>query len=588
MGHTLFIAIFVVALWVSGSQAAAAQEQAARVEDSFGGKCSDCHEHLVDSYAKTGMARALEALRPGELAGLLGVEDKNGLRYHFEGARLVETRAAKAGAPPHRDSAPLVFAIGAGMLDRSYAARKNERLWFAPLEVVSETKGRARHAALSPPHTIHPDSRFTVPITPECLACHTDSPPPRDWPLNRAPAKELWQPTGISCAACHSHGEEHMQWRLQNLSGDTPETPDPVLNPGRLERTKNLSVCAACHLQGDARIELKPGRVGPPAPGGDLLEQREIFVAARPTNEIGFVSHVERLVLSRCYLGTGSGVDGLSCTSCHDPHRSLQDPVERTRVRAACSQCHDSAAPVHATCSMPLARRASRDCVDCHMRKTGVFDVEAVEIHDHWIRKDPGPKSRPGPLRFPESPTGDWKAFRWPDVPAPAHHGDPGLRLMALYHGSHFQQVGPLMNQRSLFAGKLAMYHHARAMLFELSGQFEEALAEYRIAIRIDPDLAESVSNLGLLHGRLGNTKTALRVLDTLIARHPLADGALRNRAVIKRASGDTQGFLADFEAAQKLLPRADLARILAEEWKKQGRSDKANYWQAEAERLAR
>ena len=554
--------------------------------------CADCHESIVESYARSGMARALEGIRPGELRGLSTVTDATGTNYRFEGdgpsARIVETRDRGGGKPPFRDSAPLTFAIGAGVLDRSYVAEKHGRMWFAPLEVVSGSGDRPRHAALAPPHNITPGSSFTVPVTRECLACHTDAPPPRDWPLNATPSPELWQPTGISCAACHSGGEAHMNWRMAELSDEEKQGADPILNPARLPRTRSISVCAACHLQGDARIELKSGHIGIPLPGSDLLEHREIFVAARPTEDVGFVSHVERLVLSRCYLETDSGPQGLQCTSCHDPHRSLRDPLERQSVRGGCARCHTGETPLHPVCALPSERHAAQDCVDCHMRRTGVFDVEAVKIHDHWIRKRPGPPSRSGKLRFPESPSGDWKPFRWPDVTPPAHHGDPGLRMMALYHGRHIDRAGPLLERPSAFRGKLAMLHHVRAVLFEISGRIDAALAEYREAIRIDPDLAESVSNLGLLHGRVGNTKTGLRVLDGLLARHPGADGALRNRALIKRVLGDSEGFLADLEAAMVLLPNPELALALAREWQRLGRMDRANYWRAEAERLTR
>ena len=40
-----------------------------------------------------------------------------------------------------------------------------------------------------------------------------------------------------------------------------------------------MSTCAACHLQGDARIELENARLGPPPAGGDLLATRAVFVA---------------------------------------------------------------------------------------------------------------------------------------------------------------------------------------------------------------------------------------------------------------------------------------------------------------------
>jgi Cytochrome c554 and c-prime len=178
--------------------------QTSTADDALLAQCADCHPGEAAAYAASGMAQALGPLRAGELAGLAPVrEEATGFTYAFEqgaaGARVVEGFERGAGQPPWRDSAPLAFAIGAGHLDRSYVLLRGGRLWLAPLEVLGH--GSERHAARAPAHAITPGTRFTQPVTPECLGCHTDSPPPRDWPLNRVP--EGWEPRGISCGACH-------------------------------------------------------------------------------------------------------------------------------------------------------------------------------------------------------------------------------------------------------------------------------------------------------------------------------------------------------------------------------------------------
>ncbi|MCZ6599136.1 MAG: multiheme c-type cytochrome [Planctomycetota bacterium] len=490
---------------------------------AVGEACLDCHDALVRSWRETGMARALEPLRPGELEGLDEVrEHETGYRYRFEerkgGWWIVETREGG-----HRLADPIAFAIGAGNLDRSYAALRGGMLWFAPIEVVSATAKTARHAAPAPGNDITPGARMTTPITPECLGCHTDTPPPRGFPLNLAP-DETWTPQGISCGACHGSVDAHVVWREAELTGADPAGEDPVLQPGRLGRVERLSICAACHLQGDARIVLDPGELGPPPPGGDLLEQRALFVAAEPTNDVGFVSQVERLVLSRCFLES----EAMVCETCHDPHRSVYEESARRRVRDACLTCHTAD---HCTLMDDEARQG-RDCASCHVRRTGVFDVARVEIHDHWIRVDPGP---------------------------------PGLLLMALHNGGHFERALALVDEApGSAAARLPMYHHARGSLLERAGRLEEAGHSYEVALSLDPDLVESSINLGLLFYRLGRPKTGLRVLDDALARHPRAYGALRNRAVVRAAGGDGRGALADLRAAFEMLPQAEVAAAIA------------------------
>jgi hypothetical protein len=174
--------------------------------------------------------------------------------------RIVETRPGP-GADGHRLAAELVYAIGAGELDRSFAARLGERTWMAPLEVVQGERGP--FAALSPGHAIAPGLRFDLALTPECLGCHTDAPPPRAEPLDLAPPPS-WTPSGISCAACHGDGAAHVAWHAADEGARSGS--DPILRPDELARHERLSVCAACHLQGDARILLDARALGPPPP----------------------------------------------------------------------------------------------------------------------------------------------------------------------------------------------------------------------------------------------------------------------------------------------------------------------------------
>jgi len=187
--------------------------------------CADCHPAETAGWRETGMARALEPLRPGELDGLEPVvEEATGLVYALEetasGPRLVET--LPGSDPPHEASWPLRFAVGAGMLDRSYVLAAHGRWWFAPLEVVSERASRhgestVRHAALSPPHAIEPGSRADLPITNECLACHTDRLPPERWPLNLAVEGEAWRPSGVTCCV--------FGWPRRTVGRSTPCSP---------------------------------------------------------------------------------------------------------------------------------------------------------------------------------------------------------------------------------------------------------------------------------------------------------------------------------------------------------------------------
>ena len=536
------------------------------------------------------MARALGPIEAGELAGLAPVADGAGWRYRFEqderGARILESWSAPGAASPSPErSVPLAFAIGAGILDRSYAAREGELLAFAPLEVVTE--GAERVAALAPGNTIQPGLRFANPIAEECLAGHTDALPPRDYPLDLRPPG-TWHARGISCEACHPGSEAHASWR-EREEGEG-EGSDPLASTGG-GAIESVSACARCHLQGDASVLLEPGARGLVAPGGDLLEKRAVFVAATPTEDVGFVSHVERLVLSPCFARSLGASRELACTTCHDPHRSAFDPAESRRVRDGCLACHppgtSAASDRSAPCALPLAERGGSDCVACHMRKTGVFDVAEVEIHDHWIRVRPGPPSAAKPLRVKESLDGRIAPFAWPTRPKPAWHDDPGLWTIAYASvGRVDLALAKAQEKPGRFASALATYHHQRGSLLERAPSGKDAVPAYERALALDPGQVESAVNLGALLARQRRPKEGIALLDALIAKHPFAEGAMRNRALLALQLGDAERFARDLEAAHAVRPQAPLARALAQHWTQRGRKDLAAKWEAEARRL--
>ena len=548
--------------------------------------CRDCHADLVDSYARTGMARALGPVEPGELEGL-GELTSGPWAYGFHGSPdgrhylLGETHAEHPG---HALGAEVVYAIGAGVLDRSFAVLHGAGTFFAPVEVITTDAGR--RLALRPGEAMEPGTRLGFPITPECLACHTDSLPPPTWPLEQLPDPARWTPRGISCGGCHGTADElaaHVTWQEADLSGEPTATrADPILDLASLGRSERLSVCARCHLQGDARLVLEDGALGPPHVGLDLLEHRALFVGPatpeEPGVEVGFVSQIERLALSTCFLESE-----LDCATCHDPHAFLGEPEPRARVRAACATCHQPAAcgrPVHeqaaddawvranlANGAAALARGPA-DCATCHMPLTGVFDVAEVLIHDHAVRRDGSDARGPTPeaeLRFPEAPDGNWKRFTWPFAEAPAHRDEHGLWLMAYVAGGHLAKGLALVDHEpGPTAEGLAMYHHVRAGLLEMAGRTEDAEAAYRAALERDPELPPSLTNLALLLQRRGAPAEGLALLDALLERHPGAHGALRNRALCREALGDTAGALADLDRALGLAPDAALAATLS------------------------
>ena len=90
-------------------------------------------------------------------------------------------------------------------------------------------------------------------------------------------------------------------------------------------------------------------------------------------------------------------------------------------------------------------------------------------------------------------------------------------------------------------------------------------------SLRLDPNLAPSAVNLGLLLGRLGRGEEGVALLTGVLARHPRAVNALRNRAVLRTGLGDADGMAEDLRAAHALSPSAELAAALASYHEKKG-----------------
>jgi hypothetical protein len=281
----------------------------------------------------------------------------------------------------------------------------------------------------------------------------------------------------------------------------------------------------------------------------------------------------------------------MSCESCHDAHataRGASGAAERARVRAACSTCH---ATPGGGCALPAAERAARDCVECHMPLRGTFDVAGVEIHDHWIRARPEPAAPAKPLRLLESAGGPLALFAWPDRPPQPHAADPGLWMMAEAKAGRVASALERAREPPGPAAKsLAMYHHVRAGLLERAGtaeDLEEARLAYKRALVLDRRAGEAATNLGLLLGRLGRPEEGRAVLSSLLAWAPLAEGALRNRAVLALQLGDRAAALADLEAAFALRPQSSVADVLAGAYGELGDEALAARWRAEASRWA-
>jgi Tfp pilus assembly protein PilF len=520
--------------------------------------CAACHPAVVRQWLQHGMADALGPLVPDRLAAQPSedwiVHAPSGLRHRVEpsdeGWILAQEAALPAdGLPPPRREVPLRVRIGAGVQDASFVAVEQGRWFFAPLE--SLTTSGWTHA---PFQQVGTGAGLDFRITADCLACHTDAALPRPFPSHDL---QDFTPRGISCAACHGDATAH----VRRMRGAEPPAADGdlgVLDPSRLPAARQLDLCARCHLEGDAQLDLAPH--APFRPGDDLLARRIVLVARAPGARPSFVSQVQRLAASACFRASPE----MTCTTCHDPHvpPRLQD---RARLLAACADCHDAAA--HA----PLVDApVGADCATCHMPAVEPFDLPGVRIADHWIRRAPPALGPAEGFREHEAPDGNWKAFRYRASDEPRHDARRVAAVRALAradHGRAEEAAAALAD--GLPPGLPAAAHFVRARALAAAGRRDAALAGYADAITLDPAHAEAQMNRGWLLLEAGRIPEAFAAAVAVAVAHPRAEAPWLLTASAHAARGEhaaardaVEQSLARFAAQPELLQRLGRAAL--------------------------
>lgn len=512
--------------------------------------CADCHPAIVASYANHGMARALAPMTPELARALAGNEIDDpaaALRFGLveRDGRLtfVEHGPGPSEFGPHRLEREVVGIVGAGLMDRSFVLQHADRLFFAPAEWAS-----GHGLVLAPHQELQPNSRLGFALARDCLDCHTDPAPSDAFPRHLAQGIAL---RGIDCSGCHGDPTEHV------ASGGRRGT---IADLGALPPLRQHDVCARCHLQGDARLDLAAPGSAPFAPGDALFERRATLVTAQPDDEFGFVSQSDRLAASRCFVATNGG---LTCTTCHDPHASSFG-MGYAASDAACSACH-------ATERLPKnadhAAGGLGSCTQCHMRKSAPHDLRHVAVTDHWIRKRPPAPSELRTLRVHTAGDGPLARFRWPGTAVADPAEDAGAIAMAETHLGRMRSAAARFDALHELGvpdrlARSPSFHFYRGRAYEAVQRGDDAIAAYRAAIASDDATVEARVNLGLLLALRGDPD-AVPMLERASRLAPAAESPWQNRAVAAAKAQDLAAY--EFALEQALVRNPDLAPLWLE-----------------------
>ncbi|HXH19619.1 MAG TPA: hypothetical protein VNJ07_11115, partial [Chitinophagales bacterium] len=274
----------------------------------------------------------------------------------------------------HRRVEKVSYIIGSGQHTNSHICSFNGYLFQAPITFYTQK----RKWDLAPGFADGHNSRFSRVIGMECMTCHNALPDLVKGSVN----KYNTVPLGIDCERCHGPGEIHVRQKQAGISVDTSKLIDySIVNPRKLPRDLQMSLCQRCHLQGLA--VLKNGKdFDDFKPGMHLSDVWDVFLPETDESRSKFImaSQAERLRLSKCYRSSE-----MSCITCHHPHVSVKEtPVEMFNRK--CQGCHSD----DDTCTEKIESRKEKNdnCTRCHMPKSGSIDIPHVYITDHFIRKN--------------------------------------------------------------------------------------------------------------------------------------------------------------------------------------------------------
>ncbi len=383
--------------------------------------CRQCHGDQHQSYLLTAHSRALTKVNPTlepadgqfshEASGrTYSVFRRNDQLWHSEAsltnaAPAIEPSAAEPGPVPYHTEFPLRFLVGSGRHSRSYLVERDGFLMESPVTWYTST-GKW---AMSPGYDRADHQGFERPIDMGCLICHAGQIEPVDQSFSRLQIIE----ESIGCERCHGPGSEHSaKHRKPEVSVPTVTlsgAPDPtIVNPSRLSRDRQESLCAQCHLRGEATVFHKGMTASDFRPGQLLSETRIDYLLSNGSGSMKVVGHMDQMHASACWQKS----DSLTCATCHDSHASTLPSLAAGDYRQSCLQCHKEQA-----CSAPVEKRQSTsvpdNCVVCHMPQVPT-DIPHIAFTHHRIGRHNA--TEPQKNSEPESTTANAQLVPFSDV----------------------------------------------------------------------------------------------------------------------------------------------------------------------------
>ncbi|MFO0999006.1 MAG: multiheme c-type cytochrome [Planctomycetaceae bacterium] len=366
--------------------------ESARDSDQFVGSatCLECHQSEHASYLHTAHSQAMSVVAPAKeppdtsfdhkpSGRRYRVFRKNGELWHSE-----ELQTSDNGAGQRNDheklkiAERLEFLIGSGRHSRTYAVKRNNILIESPITWYQSKQSWAMSPGYDHPH----HDSFERATDFGCLICHVgnvESSPDHGGQLKIVE-------TAIGCERCHGPGAEHAEkWRNSSPTASRSGQDSTIVNPRRLTRERSESICAQCHLRGNATVLVSGKSLRDFLPGMLLTDVRIDYRLTSNSDTMKVVGHVDQMHASRCFQKSES----LSCITCHDMHKEQSKQNDSELYQRQCLECHQSS-----SCGLPSEQRLQQvdnNCVKCHMPQVPTdiphiaFTHHRIGVHDETL-----------------------------------------------------------------------------------------------------------------------------------------------------------------------------------------------------------
>lgn len=335
--------------------------------------CRECHNNQYASFEKTPHSRALGPVDPqAEPPSIQFTHEKSARTYRVYRRKGEFRHSGRiTGADLSTGDYPVKYTIGSGHHSRSYLIDIDGFLVESPLTWYASKKAWK----VSPGYDSPNHWSFTRPVFQGCVGCHAG----RVESLPGTTHQIKFHEKRIGCENCHGPGSLHIAAR-RNPEISIEDKDLTIVQPARLSRELNESICGRCHMGGAASANVRGRSLDDFRPGLPLSEFKVHYRKNLPDDAMTVVGHFEQMRRSKCYTQSKS----MTCTTCHNPHDSPDEGERVARYRKTCLSCHES----QGGCKLPekkrLAQNPANNCIACHMPKSGT-DIPHFAFTHHRI-----------------------------------------------------------------------------------------------------------------------------------------------------------------------------------------------------------